>query len=162
MHVVGASERECAAQSGRDAEVLAHDDGDGQADEREPRDRRKDVEEQEQRGGQEDERADGERARRGHAGRADAGCERRRCDVRGREERTGRPEDRDLDGEIAPEIRLRHEREREAERERRPEAAAVEAERLRDELADRALGGRQGIGPGAHRRERYVPSSADV
>ena len=54
-----------------------------------------------------------------------------------------RPQDERLDGDAAVEARQVDADEDESERDDAPEALAVEADRLRDELADRALARRQ-------------------
>jgi len=139
VHEVGARELTSALERAAEAEPLDHRGRNGEAEEREPCDRGEHEEAHEERHGCEDEH------------RADVRGQRRRCV----EDETARPEERRSherpEGEEheglhvrgVAERQLRRHREWNTERKRAPELLAVHADRLRDELADGALGGRQ-------------------
>ena len=143
VDVVGAAELDGAAERSPRRRVLDHHDRDDEPDEREPGDRQEREPGEEERGGQEGERAEHERTDPGAAGRPDVAGDRRGPGVREREHRRGGDEDRDplrrrrADGERVGRG------ERDPERQRDPVAAAVEPDRLRDDLPDGARLGRQ-------------------
>jgi hypothetical protein len=145
---IGARELRPSTQRGSEAEPLDERRRHGKADEREPR-KRDDVEPRQHEDALQDERHEGDEADRECVpdvplvdvdGKPDAA----RADVRERPDR--RPQDRDQRPiERVGQLR-EHERDGrwpEPERERRPEAGAVEADRLGDELSDGSRLGRE-------------------
>jgi hypothetical protein len=121
-----------------EARALDHRRRDCETDEREPRDRGQDVQEDERWKRQEDDNADDEGRHQPAPLDGPPGNDRRGADVRGRYERDSDGEADDL---LAAAVQRRQQRpedaDRHAERERGPEAVPVEPERLGHDLPDR-------------------------
>jgi hypothetical protein len=136
VDVVGPRELDPAAEGGAEAALLEQDRGYGKAEKREPDKRREDEGRREHRHRCEDEHAGGvgERERAGPAARD----ERAGGDVGGgHEKRSGRNDEDEPFDPVERRDRDDEDRGRDPERERGPEAAAVRAHRLGDELPHR-------------------------
>jgi len=137
VDVVGAGEPDRAAERLAEADRLQQEDRDDEPDERQPRHAREQKQAREERKRDEDEAPGGERERGPTRLQTRVGRDEARPDVgRGHQQRAhGAEED-----EVGPGGHRRQhdpgEGRADPERERRPEPAAVEADRLRDELAD--------------------------
>src|SRR6478672_6041053 len=148
VHVVGDAELAAAGEGVAERAPLDHRRRDGEADEREPRGPREDEQRTQGRERQVDEERDDDR--RPADGRAQH--EPARPDVGGDEERCDGPEDEHLHRPGLADAELVGDDKRQAEWEHAPELMAVGADRLRDELADRAVSGRQRRRQLRHRR----------
>jgi hypothetical protein len=143
MDVVGQGKSNGAAKAGTEAALLEHDHRNDQADQREPGDGRKNEAEDEQRHRQErqhagretEERAPIEPRVRRHGNSAHVG--------RAQDDGAGRRHEQQPVVIGEPSGDRRQDGWADAERERAPEAAAVEVNRLRDELADGSVGRRR-------------------
>jgi hypothetical protein len=162
VHVVGAGKAPRAACCIHRGDVLDDQHRDDEPDRREPRERRQDQAEHEERHRREHEAAREPRERDAPRRRAAAEDDRARVHERGAEQRAverRREEEARLPGDVR-----RHEGEesrRHADHEAAGEVVAVEADALRDELADGAVLRRERGRPGLVRarigRSRHAP-----
>ena len=138
MHVVDTSQGETAPQRASERRPLEHRRGHAQPDEREPENACKREPGEQERRRDEHERPGAERDDPGPQRRLATADELRRVGKREREERRGEDERRRR--RLPPEAqrRLVRDRDDEPERQRPREVGPVEADRLGDELADRA------------------------
>jgi hypothetical protein len=144
VHVVRAAERETPSQRLRHRAALDDRGRDGEPDERQPEDRGEREPRKQKRSREEGERAgDGGHEPRA-ASRVRVGCEPGRVGIREREQRRGPDEDGDHRPATPPEGGLVQHRDEEPELERAQEVPTVQADRLGNELSDRArLGGKR-------------------
>jgi len=146
VDVVGEREPPTTHERAAETEALDHRDRHGETEEGKPRDPRQDEEPHEDRDRREHEDAAEERG----PPRWGAENERARTNERRDDQRRERQEDQRLDSRSVAERQLRREGERDPEHERLPEALAVGADRLRDELPDGAVAGRKRRGQLTH------------
>jgi hypothetical protein len=112
--------------------------------------------------GQEDQGADRECGQEGAQGRPPVQDEHARADVAEREERRCQGEERPLRIPATPDPDLAEDGDDEPERETREEAVPVEADRVRNELADGPVDRRDFVGSRGHALRRYPSASAST
>ncbi len=151
VHVVGPCECETSRQRAPDRQPLDERRGHGQADEGQPRETGEDEQRDEEREGQEDEEADEEGLQSGTAPERDSRDRGGGDEVRGGEQEPTAEWKDDVRGVARKrEHEQVHDRDEQADQECRRRPAAVEPNRLRDELPDRTPLRRQ-------RRRQFTP-----
>ena len=163
VRVVGTAQAESALDRRAWSGSFQQRDRNGKPNEREPGEAEQREPRQHERGGQEDGRADRDRRQPVAPAKRDRGREANRGRVGEREERREEGEHDDGDRDLRSECELIRDRQGDSEQEPKPEPAPVEADRLGDELANRALlGGKRGrkrtvgadVARAGHARER--------
>ena len=154
MHVIRRSQASAAHERITEAEPLVRGGRNCESEEREPRECRQHVEPQQRGYREEHHDPDGEGEReptqpRPRRRRKDDGS-----DEGGGEQRRAGPEHERLYSDRVTHGDLSDQRDRQPEREGGPESLAVEPNRLGDDLADRALLGRERRREGLRHRER--------
>jgi len=162
MHVVDAREAARPPQRVPGSDVAVEHCRHREPRERKPGEGREDVEPDKDPDGQKDEGPDHESGHEGAQGRPPAQNERARADVAEREQGRCQGEKGSLRTSATADPDLAEDGDDEPESETREEAVPVEADRVRDELADGPIGRREFLWSCGHRWRRYPSASAST